>query len=100
MTVFVISNLCQFSLESAHFNPALGGTLRAKLPEAEARYTAEINLPSGERVRTISGSTSNSVMKVFWDLRDDNGRPRTNHMYNTVFHITLGSGRTQTLKGP
>jgi hypothetical protein len=98
---FVVSNLCQFSLSSAFFNPEFGATLRAKLPEPNGIYIVDLSLPSGDRLRTITGSTSNGVIKVHWDLTDDNGRPCTNNAYGSLFRITLpDSGRSQTLNGP
>jgi len=98
---FVVSNLCQFSLSSAYFNPAWGATLRAKLPEANGTYTMDITSPAGDRLKTISGSTSNGVIKVHWDLTDDQGRKCTNNEFGSLFHITLpDSGRSQKLKGP
>jgi hypothetical protein len=101
MVPFVVSNLCQFSLSSAHFNPTIGGTLRAKLPESNGTYTVEIKLPRGDTVRTITGSTTNGILKVFWDVLDDHGNRCTNHAFDTVFHITLpDSGRSWTMKGP
>ncbi len=98
---FFVSNLCQFSLSSAYFNPAIGATLRAKLPEPTATYTLELTTPAGEVLKTMTGSASSSVMKVSWDLKDDEGRRCTNQSFGTVFHITLpASGRSQTQKGP
>jgi hypothetical protein len=98
---FVVSNLCQFSLSSAYFNRELGATLRAKLPEPNGTYTVELSSPAGDRVKTISGSTSNGVIKVYWDLTDDQGRKCTNNEFGSVFHITLpDSRRSQTLQGP
>ena len=98
---FVVSNLCQFSLSSAYFNPELGATLRAKLPEPNGTYTIELSSPAGERLKTITGSTSNGVIKVHWDLTDGHGRKCTNDAFGSLFHITLpDSGQSQTLKGP
>jgi hypothetical protein len=98
---FVVSNLCQFSLSSAYFNPAFGATLRAKLPEPNGTYSVEITSPTGEHLKTITGGTSNAVVKVHWDLTDDHGRKCTNNAYGTLIRVTLpDSGRSQTLKGP
>jgi hypothetical protein len=98
---FTITNLCQFSLGSATFNPAIGAGFHAKLPEANASYVIELNTANGERIKTISGSTSNSELKVFWNLLDDHGRRFDGEEFNSVFHLTLPeSGRTQTLRGP
>jgi hypothetical protein len=41
------------------------------------------------------------VIKVHWDLLDDHGSRWTNEAFDSVFQVTLlGSGRSQTLKGP
>jgi hypothetical protein len=98
---FTITNLCQFSLTSAHFDPRTGATLHAKLPERNGNYTIELNTTNGALIKTLTGSTSNGVIKVHWDLIDGHGRRFTNDFFNSVFHITLpDSGRSQTLKGP
>jgi hypothetical protein len=98
---FTITNLCQFSLSSAYFDPRTGATLHAKLPERNGHYTIELNTTNGALIKTLNGSTSNGVIKVHWDLMDDQGRRFTNDFFNSVFHITLpDSGRSQTLKGP
>ena len=56
---------------------------------------------AGDRLKTITGSTSNGVIKVHWDLTDDHGLKCTNNAYGTLIHITLpDSGRSQKLKGP
>lgn len=98
---YVVSNLCQFSVSSAYFKPEFGATLRAKLPEPDANYTVDITSPAGDRLRTITGSTTNGVIKIHWDLTDDQGRPCTNNAFGTRFQIHLPrSGRSQTLNGP
>ena len=98
---FVVSNLCQFSLGSAYFKPEFGITLRAKLPEPNGRYRAEIKLPSGDVVKTLTGSTSNGVIKVYWDVTDERGMGCTNQSYGSLFQIVLpDSGRSRTMKGP
>ena len=97
----VVSNLCQFSLSSAYFNPELGATLRAKLPEPNGEYTIEISSPEGDRLKTITGSTTNGVIKIHWNLTDDQGRRCTNNAFGSRFRIALpDSGRSQTLNGP
>jgi hypothetical protein len=98
---FVVSNLCQFSQSSAYFNPQIGANFRAKLQERNGSYVIELKSPTGERLKTITGSTSNGLIKVHWDLTDDHGKGCTNESYGSVFHLTLpDSGRSQTLKGP
>ncbi|HVU28718.1 MAG TPA: hypothetical protein VHG71_13435 [Verrucomicrobiae bacterium] len=97
----VTSNLCQFSLASAHFDYELGADFQARLPESNGAYTAEMKTTNGILLKTISGSTTNGVIKLHWDLIDDHGQRFTNEFFNSVFHITLpDSGRSQTLRGP
>jgi hypothetical protein len=101
VTPFVVTNLCQFTPESAFFNPELGAKFYARLPESNGTYQIELESPAGERLRTITGSTTNGFFEVHWDLTDDHGRRCTNDSYDSVFHITLpDSGRSQTLNGP
>jgi len=100
-TPFSVTNLCQFSVTSATFDPRFGATLRAKLPESRGTYSLTILSPTGERLNTLSGSTTNGVVKVHWDLKDEQGRRCTNEFFDTILQITLPeSGRSQTLKGP
>ena len=73
----------------------------AKLPEPNGTYTIELTSPAGDRLKTITGSTSNGVIKVHWDLTDDRGRKCTNDAYGTFIRVTLpDSARSQALKGP
>jgi hypothetical protein len=100
-TVFVVTNLCQFTPESASFDPEVGAKFYARLPESNGTYEIELKSPAGERLRTFAGSTSNGFFEVHWDLMDDRGRRCTNDSYDSIFHIALpDSGRSQTLRGP
>jgi hypothetical protein len=97
----VVSNLCQFSISSATFDNAIGASLRGRLPERRGDYSIEMLTTNGERVKTISGSTSNGYINVFWDLMDEHGRKLGEESFNTVVHLRLPeSGRMQTLRGP
>ena len=101
MAPFVVSNLCQFSLSSATFDRKSGVTLAVKLPEPNGACTIELNSSTGEHIKTISGTTSNGIIKVHWDLVDERGKACTNDSFDTVVHVTLPeSGRSQTLRGP
>src|SRR5262249_40212279 len=101
LTSFVVTNLCQFSLASSRFLPEQGVTLRARLTETNGTYPLGIKSTAGNLLKTFAGSTSNGVIKVHWDLKDDHGKVCTNIEFDTVFHITLpDSGRTQMLRGP
>lgn len=101
LTRFTSSNICQFSAESAVFNPEIGATLRARLPEDNASYLVDIKSPEGNQLHTVAGNTTNGVIKIFWNLMDDRGGRMTNESFGTVFKVTLtDSGRTQTMRGP
>jgi hypothetical protein len=101
VTPFVVTNLCQFTPESASFDPELGAKFYARLPESNGTYRIELKSPAGERLKTIKGSTTNGLFDVHWDLTDAHGRRCTNDSYDSVFYITLpDSGRSQVLKGP
>ncbi|MGC3956721.1 MAG: hypothetical protein QM813_01775 [Verrucomicrobiota bacterium] len=101
LTRFTSSNICQFSAESAVFNPEIGATLRARLSETKVDYSVEIQSPDGQRLKTLTGNTTNGVIKVFWNLQNEQGMRLTNESFGSVFHVTLpDSGRKQTMRGP
>lgn len=101
VTPFLVTNLCQFTPESASFDPELGAKFYARLPEPNGTYKIELKSPTGEHLKSITGNTTNGLFEVHWDLTDDQGRRCTNDSYDSVFHIILrDSGRSQTLKGP
>ena len=78
-----------------------GATLYAKLPEPNGIFTIELKSPTGKHIKTITGTTSNGVINVDWDLKDDQGNKYTGNSLNAVFNVTLpDSGHSQTLKGP
>jgi len=97
---FFSSNLCQFDPSYSEFDSS-GATLYAKLLESNGLYTIELKSPAGNHIRTFTGSTSNGVINVHWDLTDDRGNRCTNQSVDSAYQITLpDSGRSQTLKGP
>jgi hypothetical protein len=97
---FNSTNICQFDPFYSQFD-SKGATLYAKLAEPVGTYTIELKSPAGDIFRRFTGTTSNGVIDVHWDLTDGHGRIYTNDSVNTVFHVTLpGSGRSQTQKGP
>ena len=98
---FHVQNLCQFSQSSASFEPEHGPTFRARFPEPNASYVLQLKSPTGEPLKTLTGNTTNGIMKVHWDLIDDHGVVRTNQSLDSVLYISLpDSARSQTLKGP
>ncbi len=98
---FTITNFCQFSDASAMFDPKAGATFHAKLPEKNARFSIDMLTTNGVVMKTISGSTTNGIMKLRWDLIDSKGIHFAGDEFNSVIHVTLpDSGRSQTMRGP
>jgi hypothetical protein len=100
ITPFFSSNVFQLSSFFGHFDHR-GAFFSAKLAESNGLYSIELSSPAGEHVKTITGSTTNGVIDVQWDLTGDHGERYTNDSFQCAFRVTLpGSGRSQTLKGP
>lgn len=98
---YTVTNLCQFSLASAQFDPATGVIIHAKLAEMNCKYAVELTATDGAIIKRFTGSTSDGIIKFRWDLMGDNGTRFTNDEFNSVYRITLtDSGRSQTLRGP
>ena len=98
---FTNSNLCQFSLDCANYDPNVGARFHARLPEKNGKFSIECLTTNGEHLTTLTGSTTNGEFNVIWNLVDDHGHRLNGGTFNSIVHITLpDSGRTQTLKGP
>jgi len=97
---FLSTNICQFDPEMSSLDEK-GVTLQARVAEPIGFYSIDLKSPDGILVRTLTGTTSNGLIKVYWNLINENGQRYTNDSMDSVFHITLpGSGRSQVLKGP
>jgi hypothetical protein len=97
---FYSSNVVQFFEGNSMFTDK-GASLYAKLPETNGIYSIELQTSEGKHLKTISGTTSNGVINVDWDLKDDQGNKYTGNTIKAVYNVTLpDSGRTQTLRGP
>lgn len=83
---FFSSNICQ--LYPASFT-ADGASLRARLPEPNGQFNIEIKALDGHHVRTLTGSTSNGMIDILWDLLDEQGRVYTNDSFESIFAIRL-----------
>ena len=86
---FTITNLCQFSISSAQFDPRTGATWRAKLPESNCNFTIDLDTTNGAPLKTITGSTSDGMIKAHWDLIDSQNRRFTNNFFNSIFHLSF-----------
>jgi hypothetical protein len=95
---YLSTNLCQFFSESTLFSDA-GANLCARLPEAKGEYKIEIKTPAGKHVKTLTGSTTNGLINVEWDLTDENGQKYAKNSFESFFTVKLAdSGRSQTMK--
>lgn len=97
--IYYSSNVVQFdsSYDSYDSN---GAILHAKVFETNAAYSIELRTPSGQHIKTITGSTSNGTIEEFWDLTDDKGNKYTNvNEVRVIFNVTnLPSGTFSTQK--
>jgi hypothetical protein len=72
-----------------------------RLVESNGLYSIELTSPAGAHLKTLTGRTSNGVIKAHWNLIDDHGRRYTDESFNSTFTVRLlDSGLTQTMKGP
>jgi hypothetical protein len=94
-----VSNLCQFSAACAAYDLETGALFHAKLPEQNGSYVIEMSDTNGTHLKTISGSTTNGLIKAHWDLVDERAVRFTNGVFNCIFNLTLpDSGRSQKLR--
>lgn len=95
---FTSTNLFSFDLYAGPFNDT-GANLYAELVESNATYRIEIKRDTAKPpIKTFTGSTTNGIISLDWDLSDDHGNEFTNHSFESSFTVTLtASGRTQTL---
>jgi hypothetical protein len=98
VTPYYSSNLVQFFEGTSMFTDK-GATLYAQTAEPHAIYTIEIKAPDGKHLKTFTGTITNGIINVNWDLRDDHGNICTNQTFESVFNVTLpDSGRSQTVQ--
>jgi len=97
VAAYFSSNLCHFFESDCMFDDR-GAYLDAQLAQSNGKYKIQIKAPSGELLKTITGSTTNAMIKEDWDLIDEQGHKYTNDSFDSFFTITLpDSGRSQTL---
>ena len=99
VTPYLSTDLFQFSPIYDSFTSEKA-TLFAKLSELNGEYRIELKSPAGAIIKALTGKTTNGVVKVDWDLTDEQGRRYANDSLDSVFSVTLpDSGRSQTEKG-
>jgi len=85
---FLSTNAVQFS-PLGNFYSDKGAFFRVKLAQPVGSYSLEITAPSGEHIHTITGSTTNGIVEVDWDLIYDGGKHYTNDSFNSTWTVTV-----------
>lgn len=88
------SNVCQFFEGYSLFNSS-GALLQARLREQTAKYRIELTMHNGKHLKTITGSTTNGVINLEWDLKDDHGKKFKGDSFEGAFYVTY-PGDTHT----
>ncbi len=81
------SNTCRF-YESSTLFTSDGANLYAKLREPAAKFRVQVTSLKGRLVNDISGSTTNGVINLAWDLTGLDGRKYTNNSFISSFYVT------------
>jgi hypothetical protein len=94
---FYSDNLVQFDQYYAQYDNN-GAILFAYLTTLNASYSIELKDPSGNHIKTITGSTSSGVIYEPWNLTyDDNVRVYTGNQIKATFTVPEDAPNTQTL---
>lgn len=85
---FQSTNTLQYFLHGdSYFD--YGAYFRVKLAQPVGAYALELTTPSGEHIHTISGTTTNGIVNVYWDLLYDGGKRYTNESFNSTWNVTF-----------
>ena len=85
---FVSTNVIQF-LPLGNVLTDKGAFFQIKLAQPVGSYSLKLTSASGEPIRTITGSTTNGIAEVRWDLTDDHGKRYTNDSLNSTWTVTF-----------
>ncbi len=66
-----------------------GAFFHVKLAQRVGSYSLEIKDPSGAHIHTITGSTTNGIVDVHWDLLYDGGKRYTNYSFDSTWTVTF-----------
>jgi hypothetical protein len=95
---FYSANAAKFAPFYSEYDSA-GAILYAELPQPNADYSIELRTPSGQHIKTITGTTSSGIIKEPWDLTDDNTNSYAGDTVEAYFTVTpAGSSTSQTNK--
>ena len=85
---FLSTNTVQLFLHGDTFT-AYGAFFRVKLAQRRGSYSLELTTPSGDHIHTITGSTTNGIVEVHWDLLYDGGKRYTGESFNSTWSVTF-----------
>jgi hypothetical protein len=85
---FVSTNVIQFFPLGDVYSDK-GAFFRVKLAQPVGSYSLEITAPSGEHIHTITGSTTNGIVEVHWDLIYSGGKRYTNDSFNSSWTVSF-----------
>ncbi len=83
---FYSSNVCRFFEGSTLFD-STGAILQAKLREQVATYSIELKTVKGRHIKTITGSTTNGMIDLEWDLTGEHGKKFKGDSFDGFFNI-------------
>jgi hypothetical protein len=66
-----------------------GAFFHVRLAQPVGSYSLQITGPSGEHIHTITGSTTNGIVEVHWDLIYDGGKRYTNDSFGSTWTVTF-----------
>ena len=89
------SNVCQFNEDSAPFNSS-GASIQARLREQIATYRIELKTTKGKHLRTISGTTTNGLIDLNWDLTDERGVKFKGELLDGLFFVNYPNDSRKT----
>jgi len=85
---FQSTNTLQYFLHGdSYFD--YGAYFRVKLAQPVGAYALELTSPSGEHIHTISGTTTNGIVNVYWDLLYNGGKHYTNESFDSTWAVTF-----------
>ncbi len=90
---FYSSNACMFFEGATLFNSA-GARLFAKLRQQAATYRIELNTVNGKHLKTFTGSTTNGMISLDWDLHGEHGKEFKGASFDAFFHVTYPGEKT------
>jgi hypothetical protein len=85
---FVSTNAVQF-FPYADVYTEKGASFHVKLAQPVGSYSLKLTTSTGEHLHTITGSTTNGIVDVQWDLIDDKGQRFTNESFSSTWTVTF-----------